>query len=113
MERQFSSPPAYRWHSVCRHLEEKLKTVDEKAAAYPEVLGELGQVLRKLTDILKPYDGRIHLMEVLDYECSSAAWDKDGYRPVTDLRVSLEISYDPQKFHQGILRQDPLVKRTE
>jgi hypothetical protein len=80
-----------------------LKAADENAIAYPEVLGEFGIVLRKFTDVIAPYGGDVCLKEISDVFYTHGLRDKDGRCAIRDFTALLEVSYDPQKFHKGIL----------
>jgi hypothetical protein len=76
------------------------KTVSKDAISYPEVVRELGVVIRKFQDILAPYDGCIRLESISDDQY------EDGYNVIDYFTARLRVSYDPQKFHQGIAQSD-------
>jgi hypothetical protein len=71
-------------------------TTDKDAISYPEVVGESGVVIRKFQGILAPYDGRVRLESISDDQY------EEGYNAVDYFIARLQISYDPQKLHQGI-----------
>jgi hypothetical protein len=75
-----------------------------EVVAYPEVLGELGVLVRKIQDLITPYSGQVSLEKILDGTRDYSVRDSDGCCAMADLTVRMMVSYNPQKFHQGILQ---------
>jgi hypothetical protein len=85
---------------------------DESVVAYPEALGELGVLVRRIQDLLTPYDGHIFLGKVLEWERNHDGKDADGYRVLSDVAVRMTVSYNPQRLHRDILRSCQTSKHT-
>jgi hypothetical protein len=77
---------------------------DKSVVAYPEALGELGVLVRRIQDLVAPYNGHTFLVKVLEWERNNDVKDADGCRSLSDITVRVVVSYDPQKLHQDILQ---------
>jgi hypothetical protein len=78
------------------------RIIDESAISYPEVIGELGVLIRKLQDVLAPYGGGIKLRDAPYVSYTSARQTRDGNNVIDYLSVTLSVSYKPQELHRGV-----------
>jgi hypothetical protein len=78
------------------------RTIDGEAVSYPEVVGELGVLIRKLQDTLAPYGGSIKLGDAPYVSYTTEHQTRDGRNVINYVSVNLSVSYNPQELHRGV-----------
>jgi hypothetical protein len=86
--------------------------LDKDAVTYSETLEDMGVMVRKLQEMLDPYDGSVRLCGAPEVTHDGTRQDKSGYNAIHWVSVQMSVSYDPQTFRQDIRLSPPQGERT-
>jgi hypothetical protein len=76
--------------------------LNKDAVTYPETLEDMGTMVKKLQEVLDPYDGCVFLRKAPKVYRESTQQDKSGHNVIYRISVQMSVLYNPQKFHRDI-----------